>query len=187
MSTVTKGPTATCLQDYVEELHRLSTEDFKTTHGEGFLVHAGIWMPAMAPAAAAVLLKGSANQDLPMKEPSLEAGSRVYAVRRKPDAIFSFISVGCTPATDVLICHPSVGKFHAVFKRDGDAFLVEDAKSMNGTFVNNKRIAVRNTGKGTRLKDGDLVRFGSVETVFYGLEGFQKLVASITEPARKAG
>lgn len=186
MSTVTKGPAAACLQDFSEELHRLNAEEFKATHGDGFLIHAGIWMPAMAPAAAAVLLKGSANQDLPIKEPVPEPASRVYPVRRKPDAIFSFISVGCTPATDLVVTHGTVGKFHAVFKRDGDAFLLEDSKSQNGTFVNNKRIAAKPT-KGTRLKDGDLVRFGSVETIFYGLEGFRALLQSMSEPMRKVG
>jgi len=170
------------LQDFLEDLHRLSPEDFLTQHGDGFLIHAGIWTPALAPAAAAAL-GGSANQDLPVTEPVAQRSSPVYCVRRKQEAIFSFISVGCTPATDLVILHGTVGKFHAVFKRDGGGFGIEDAKSQNGTYVNHRRIGARSTGKPIRLKDGDVIRFGSVETIFYGLDGFRLLLASLPADA----
>ncbi len=58
----------------------------------------------------------------------------------------------------------SLSRRHArIVMREGGAFVSEETRVTNGTFVNGKRV---NPGEAVRIKDGDKVRFGLVETVF---------------------
>lgn len=62
----------------------------------------------------------------------------------------------------VVVNDPSVSKRHAMFRLRGQTIEVEDLKSTNGTFVNERRmdqVAV--------LKDGDMVRLGTVVLKFF--------------------
>jgi len=58
----------------------------------------------------------------------------------------------------------SVSRRHAkIIREDGEFQVVEEIGTMNGTFVNGKRIA---TGTPTTLQDGDRLRFGLVDLTF---------------------
>ena len=58
----------------------------------------------------------------------------------------------------------SVSRRHAKIVREEDGFqVVEEIGTMNGTFVNGKRLA---TGAPTPLRDGDRLRFGLVDLTF---------------------
>ena len=59
----------------------------------------------------------------------------------------------------------SISRRHAkIYRRTAKFFVAEEIGTMNGTFVNGARIE---TGIPAEIKDGDEVRFGVVETVFY--------------------
>lgn len=59
----------------------------------------------------------------------------------------------------------SVSRIHAEIKRVTDGFLVEDKGSMNGTRINE---VLLKPNVPTKLKPGDLCRFGTVKFRFTG-------------------
>lgn len=64
------------------------------------------------------------------------------------------VSIGRLPDNMIVIDNPAVSGRHARVFREGDHYVVEDLKSTNGTFVNEKPIA-RHT-----LLEGDVVLIG---------------------------
>lgn len=71
------------------------------------------------------------------------------------------LSVGRTKENDLVINDESVSKIHAALVLNSDKqLMVADTGSTNGTFINNRRIAY---GKAYVVKDGEKLRFGSVE------------------------
>ncbi len=64
--------------------------------------------------------------------------------------------VGRGGEADVCLSHASISRLHGVLYCIGGATLVEDARSTNGVFVNDERVAQ------AVLKDGDVVAFGTV-------------------------
>lgn len=65
--------------------------------------------------------------------------------------------VGRSPTVQIVINEASVSRSHARFLLQGDNVVVEDMGSSNGTFVNDSK-----TEGGVQLKDGDIVRLGTV-------------------------
>ncbi|HYG09213.1 MAG TPA: FHA domain-containing protein [Pyrinomonadaceae bacterium] len=74
------------------------------------------------------------------------------------------MSVGRATDCDLSLPHPSVSKIHAaiLMNREG-TLLVSDTGSVNGTYINGRRI---NYGEARQLEDGDVVGFGDVEVRF---------------------
>ena len=73
---------------------------------------------------------------------------------------------GINPEIDLSAVDPtrSLSRRHARLVRQGQLFFVrEDARTVNGTFVNNVRIG---TGVDVPIKPGDTLRFGAVEVEF---------------------
>lgn len=70
------------------------------------------------------------------------------------------VSIGRLPDNMVVIDNPAVSGRHARVFRDGDHYVIEDLKSTNGTFVNDKPIA-RHT-----LLEGDVVLVGKHSLIF---------------------
>ncbi|MEO7156563.1 MAG: FHA domain-containing protein, partial [Vicinamibacterales bacterium] len=71
-----------------------------------------------------------------------------YAVGPQP------VSIGRLPDNHIIIDNPTVSGRHARVYREGDQYVLEDLKSTNGTFVNDKPIA-RHT-----LLEGDVILVG---------------------------
>jgi FHA domain-containing protein/zinc ribbon protein len=70
--------------------------------------------------------------------------------------------IGRSPDCDVFLDDVTVSRKHAVLiERDG-GFVIEDQGSLNGTFVNRRRI---DSGK---LEDGDEVQIGKYRLTFFG-------------------
>ena len=63
--------------------------------------------------------------------------------------------VGRNPGLPIRIVHPTVSLNHAEFRKEGDAIILADLGSRNGTFVNGKRV----TGP-EPIASGDLAQFG---------------------------
>ncbi len=70
------------------------------------------------------------------------------------------ILVGRRPDCDVVLPHPAVSRRHAVIRRSGGQFCMQDLGSRNGTIVNG---VPRQT---CHLMDGDIVRICGFEFVF---------------------
>ncbi len=98
---------------------------------------------------------------------ALRHGTALLVVLRGPNAGARFlldsdeVSTGRHPNSDIFLDDVTVSRKHAIFRRQGDVFLVRDVGSLNGTYVNRERIdeAV--------LKTRDEVQIGKFRLVFY--------------------
>jgi len=103
--------------------------------------------------SAPMLLHAASSREFPLKE----SGPTIVG---RPDRTTHF-----TPDVDLsaLDEQRTLSRRHATISRQGTAFIVQESATRNGTFVNGKRVP---SGVDVPLKDGDVVRFGTVETVF---------------------
>jgi len=70
-------------------------------------------------------------------------------------------TIGRSPDNDIFLDDVTVSRKHAVLAQDGNQFLIEDLGSLNGTFVNRRRIE-----SPTRLESGDEVQIGKYRLSF---------------------
>jgi hypothetical protein len=164
------------LQEYASHAKAMDVDAFMKRHGNGFLLHQGdeLQSPggprrtlAEIPALNAALIKPMGpGGDTP-----------VFAIRKGPGAaIGNFISVGRTRNNDVVILDVSVTKFHAMFTQDGSGrFLLQDAGSRNGTWVDSIKVPTAAEGAPMPLRPGCEVRLGHVVLSFLDARGLHDL------------
>jgi pSer/pThr/pTyr-binding forkhead associated (FHA) protein len=70
------------------------------------------------------------------------------------------VSIGRTPDAGVFLDDVTVSRKHAVLVRKDDAFFIEDQGSLNGTFLNRRRI------ESGRLENGDELQIGKYKLSF---------------------
>jgi pSer/pThr/pTyr-binding forkhead associated (FHA) protein len=70
------------------------------------------------------------------------------------------LSIGRSPDSDIFLDDVTVSRRHADLVRKDSGFLIEDLGSLNGTFVNRKRV------ESHRLEDGDEVQIGKYKLTF---------------------
>lgn len=70
------------------------------------------------------------------------------------------VQVGRTLNNEFVVEHPSVSKRHARITAEASDFSLHDLNSINGTFINGRRI------RSARLEDGCEVRFGSASFIY---------------------
>ena len=70
------------------------------------------------------------------------------------------ITVGRSPDCDIFLDDVTVSRRHALLRRENGRFFIEDQGSLNGTFLNRKRIE---TGA---LEDGDELQIGKYKLTF---------------------
>ncbi len=68
--------------------------------------------------------------------------------------------IGRSPECDVFLDDVTVSRKHAALVREGDRFTVEDQGSLNGTFVNKKRI------ESAPIRSGDELQIGKYRLTF---------------------
>jgi hypothetical protein len=73
-----------------------------------------------------------------------------------PIPVIAKTTIGRDGAGQVAILHPSVSLVHAHLTRDGARWMVEDAGSRNGTFVDDERVSSEIVGNGARIRFGDV-------------------------------
>jgi len=75
------------------------------------------------------------------------------------------ITVGRTANCDIVLQERSVSKLHALFwpAEDLDGWAISDARSANGTFLNERRLAPLDR---VPIAPGDLLRLGELEVKF---------------------
>lgn len=96
------------------------------------------------------------------------AGMRVFGIlidRKQPshrhDVDKPNVSIGRAGGNAIVLNNPTVSRQHAAIRREGDAFVLHDLDSANGTFVGDQRLR-----EPVRLEDGMVLRFGELEFVF---------------------
>lgn len=98
---------------------------------------------------------------------ALPLGHALLVVQKGPGAGSRFlldtdvVNAGRHPESEIFLDDVTVSRRHAVFRRQGDTFTVEDAGSLNGTYVNRDRIET------TSLRDSDEVQIGKYRLVFF--------------------
>jgi pSer/pThr/pTyr-binding forkhead associated (FHA) protein len=98
---------------------------------------------------------------------ALRPGTALLVVLRGPNTGARFlldsdeVSAGRHPSSDIFLDDVTVSRKHATFRREGDAFLVRDVGSLNGTYVNRERIDE------AILQTRDEVQIGKFRLVFY--------------------
>jgi hypothetical protein len=70
------------------------------------------------------------------------------------------ISVGRAPECEVFLDDVTVSRKHAVISRGPDSYTIEDEGSLNGTYVNRRRVETAD------LEDGDEVQIGKYKLTF---------------------
>jgi pSer/pThr/pTyr-binding forkhead associated (FHA) protein/tetratricopeptide (TPR) repeat protein len=88
----------------------------------------------------------------------------------------SGLSMGRAEQRDVVLPDPAASRSHAEITKDGDGWLLKDFGSVNGTFVNSKRV------RDHRLVDGDRIRIGATEFRFEAPKGFAPAAAEAPPP-----
>ena len=69
-------------------------------------------------------------------------------------------TIGRSPDCDIFLDDVTVSRKHAALTKDGNAFSIHDEGSLNGTFVNKKRV------EGAELDDGDEIQIGKYRLSF---------------------
>jgi pSer/pThr/pTyr-binding forkhead associated (FHA) protein len=70
-------------------------------------------------------------------------------------------TIGRSPDCDIFLDDVTVSRRHAVALKQGDAFVIEDQGSRNGTFLNRRRI------ESAELSDDDELQIGKYRLVFF--------------------
>lgn len=90
------------------------------------------------------------------------------------------LTVGRDPATDIVIDHPKVSRRHARLERRGEAFVIRDLGSTNGTWLGAQRVDEHT------LQDGDTLRIGDAQLVFKrGFETQDLTLVDLPTPGEK--
>jgi hypothetical protein len=90
---------------------------------------------------------------------------QVFPLAKKPGASFADrITIGRTSNNDVVIADASVSRLHAYVRRDGNAWLIADAGSKNGSWLRGSLLEAR---RERPLPSRALVKLGDVELTFY--------------------
>jgi adenylate cyclase len=85
------------------------------------------------------------------------------------------VRVGRTPDNQVILVDPSVSRRHAVLKRDGERWFVEDQGSTNGVQLNGSPV------KRSAVAEGDRIKIGIFE-LFVGADGYT--TTALPEPPK---
>ena len=96
----------------------------------------------------------------------LPAGVGLLVVRQGPNAGSSYrleapaTAIGRHPDSEIFLDDITVSRRHVVVERDADGYTLRDVGSLNGTYVNRKRVDE------ARLRDRDEVQVGRYRLTF---------------------
>jgi pSer/pThr/pTyr-binding forkhead associated (FHA) protein len=71
-------------------------------------------------------------------------------------------TIGRSPDCGIFLDDVTVSRKHAVLRERDNGFFIEDQGSLNGTFVNRKRV------ESAQLEDGDELQIGKYRLTFFG-------------------
>lgn len=114
---------------------------------------------------------GAEPEVLAEETPSVTLAGPVLVVRKGPEVGERFfidrprLTVGRDPESDIFLNDITVSRSHAVLQLKATEVTVEDAGSLNGTYVNGVRVDK------ALLGDGDVVQIGKFQMVFMNRGG----------------
>jgi hypothetical protein len=139
--------------------------------GDAFLLmHRHTRRLSSTPASTAV-------SDVTMRADTGDSIIVVYPLLRRPESDHAVVTIGRLDGNDVSIVEPTVSKYHAFVRLEGGAYIIQDANSRNGTFVDGVAVAKRGAGPAKILHPECMVRFGSVITTFVDAKAIVELTA----------
>lgn len=98
----------------------------------------------------------------------------LYPARKKQGSPFAdMVTVGRTANNDICIKDIIISRFHAFISQRRGQWVICDAGSEGGTFLNGTALEAR---KEHSIASGDCIRFGEVECFFYELTKMYKLL-----------
>jgi hypothetical protein len=92
---------------------------------------------------------------------SQRAGAWLELENERYDLLFENMIVGRSMQCDIRLQQASISLQHAKISCDAQRYYIQDLRSSNHTYLNDKQVIRK-----MRLKDGFLVRFGDVEMTF---------------------
>ncbi|UIJ34039.1 FHA domain-containing protein [Allobranchiibius sp. GilTou73] len=102
---------------------------------------------------------------------ALRPGTALLISQRGPGSGARFlldadeVSSGRHPDSDIFLDDVTVSRRHAIFRRTGQGYTVQDVGSLNGTYVNGQ------ITDSAPLKTGTEVQIGKFRLVYYGAAG----------------
>ena len=115
-------------------------------------------------------LEDDVRDDLALSLSELSTGQALLVVKRGPNAGSKFLldrevtTVGRYPHSDIFLDDVTVSRQHARIRREEGKFYVDDVGSLNGTYVNRRRVDA------TQLANGDELQIGKFKLNFYAGE-----------------
>jgi len=141
---------------------------FQNPEAANFCARCGAPLPRDQPTDATMAFTlgdddaAAALEEIPVKGPTLVVrsggGREGEAFEPKPDRTL----IGRSPECDIFLDDVTVSRRHAIVRRAGAALEIEDLGSLNGTYVNRKRI--ESPG---RLADGNELQIGKYRLTFF--------------------
>ncbi|HLM63528.1 MAG TPA: FHA domain-containing protein [Acidimicrobiales bacterium] len=104
--------------------------------------------------------------DFAVELDAIPAGVGLLVVKRGPNIGSRFaldadvVAAGRHPKSDIFLDDITVSRRHAEIVREADGYVVRDAGSLNGTYLNRERV------ESATLKDGDELQIGTFKLVF---------------------
>lgn len=111
-----------------------------------------------------------------------EGEAVVFDVKKDPKKQNAFamgVTIGRIDTNDVPLDDVSVSRFHAWLQQDRKEWVLSDAESKNGTFLNGARLAPKQKGI---VKDKSKLKFGEVEVTFFSVDA---LISMMEEMMRR--
>ena len=108
------------------------------------------------------------EETMPLGREWMTAGTadiEVYPLSKKPGASFpDRITIGRTPNNDIVIIDHSVSRLHAYLRHDGKQWVVADAGSKNGSWLDRSPLEPR---KERLVMSKQTIRIGDVDLTFF--------------------
>ena len=109
---------------------------------------------------------GESTDDLSVEFGDMPPGVGILVVKRGPNVGSRFalekdvVQAGRHPDSDIFLDDVTVSRRHAEIARDAGGYVVRDAGSLNGTYLNRQRV------EASPLADGDELQIGTFKLVF---------------------
>lgn len=79
------------------------------------------------------------------------------------DISSNYVAIGKGPGVDCKIKEHYISRRHCIISKNNEMFFLEDTKSTNGTYINERRIE---RGEIVELKDNDIIKLANIEFKF---------------------
>jgi FHA domain/zinc-ribbon domain len=109
---------------------------------------------------------GENFEDMSVEVDSVPSGTGILVVKRGPNVGSRFalekdvVQAGRHPESDIFLDDVTVSRRHADIMRTDTGYVVRDAGSLNGTYLNRERV------ESAPLADGDELQIGTFKLVF---------------------